>query len=279
MNGQYIKPKLPDLERLCPNFLWVPPDCIHKTLACTNQNYCATVHYPFRKHYKSRFPGHNVHRLPEWFATDTFFSDTPAHDDGIRGHGGATMLQLFAGKTSSYLRGYPMQQEGQMPGTLEDFIRDVGAPIGLFSDNAKAQTGKAVEQILRLYNIKDAQSEPEHQHQNYAERRIQDVKRLTNAVMDRTGTPAAFWLLCTLFVIYVLNHLINEQLGMPPIQACFGVRANISPLLHFHWWQKVYYSSDNSFPSQSPEKSGRIVGVAEKQGDALTWLVLTDDTQ
>ena len=35
---------------------------------------------------------------------------------------------------------------------------------------------------------------------------------------------------------------------------------------------------DNQFPSQSPEKSGCWVGV-EKQGDILTYLMLTDDNK
>jgi hypothetical protein len=34
-------------------------------------------------------------------ATDTFFCDTPAHDDGVIGHGGCTMAQLYVGKDSS----------------------------------------------------------------------------------------------------------------------------------------------------------------------------------
>jgi hypothetical protein len=45
-----------------------------------------------RKHFKTRFPAANVNRLDETVATDTFFADAPAHDDGIMGHGGATMV-------------------------------------------------------------------------------------------------------------------------------------------------------------------------------------------
>ena len=49
-------------------------------------------------------------------------------------------------------------------------------------------------------------------------------------------------------------------------------------LLAFRWWEPVYYSTNNGFPSTSPEKTGRWVGVADHQGDALTYLILTDDT-
>jgi hypothetical protein len=46
--------------------------------------------------------------------------------------------------------------------------------------------------ILRFYSIKDFQSEPEYQHQNFAERKIGDTKRLCSGIMERTGTPAMY---------------------------------------------------------------------------------------
>ena len=60
--------------------------------------------------------------------------------------------------------------------TLQDFIRQWGAPSGLLSDSAKVETSKVVKDVLCMYGIKDMQSEPNHQHQNYAERRDQEVK-------------------------------------------------------------------------------------------------------
>jgi hypothetical protein len=213
-------------------------------------------------------------------ATDTFFCDTPAHDDGSLGHAGTTMAQLYVGKTSSKTVVYPMRLESNMSKTLEDLIRNHGAPNSLFSDNAKAQCGKRVLDILHLYGIKDFQSEPHHQHQNFAERKIGDTKRLTDAIMDRTGTQARFWLLCLLYVVYLLNHLSSDVLGgLTPIEIATGQCPDISALLQFRWFEPVLYSVNHSFASDSPEKSGRWVGVAENQGNALTYLILTDDTQ
>ena len=61
------------------------------------------------------------------------------------------------------------------------------------SDNSNAQTSKAVADILRQeYNIYDIQSEPNQQNQNFAERRIQGVKSMTNTLMGRNGFPG--WL-------------------------------------------------------------------------------------
>jgi hypothetical protein len=270
----------PNLELLRPNFGWVPTDRIKQTIKATTQLARASERLPFRKHFRSRFPACNVDRWNEDVATDTFFCDTAAHDDGVLGHGGCTMAQLYVGKDSSKTVVYPMRHESEMATTLEDLIRRHGAPNGLFSDNAKTQIGKRVLDILRLYAIKDFQCEPHQQHQNFAERKIGDTKRLTDSIMDRTGTPAKLWLLCLFYVVFLMNHLASPALdGLTPIEKATGQRPDISPLLNFHWYEEVLYADeDHSFPSQSREKSGRWVGIAETKGDALTYQILTDDT-
>ena len=54
---------------------------------------------------------------------------------------------------------------------------------------------------------------------------------------------------------------------------------DISPLLRFHWWQPVYYKIDDlDFPSDTREKRGRFVGIAEHVSHAMTFKILTDDT-
>jgi hypothetical protein len=118
-----------------------------------------------------------VRRLNEVFATDTFFSSEKAL-------GGYTMAQLYVGKTSTFTKIFGMKRKSQMSETLQDFIRQWGAPNGLMSDSAQEETSKVVTNILCLYNIKDMQSEPNHQHQNYAERQIQEVKSTANIIMN-----------------------------------------------------------------------------------------------
>jgi hypothetical protein len=99
--------------------------------------------------------------------------------------------------------------------------------------------------------------------------------------MDCTGTQASFWLLCLLYVVFLLNHLASDALGgLSPIEVATGQHPDISAPLQFWWFEPVLYSVDHhSFASDSPEKSGRWVGVAETQGDALTYLILMDDTE
>ena len=134
--------------------------------------------------------------------------------------------------------------------------------------------------ILRTLVIGDWQSEPNQQQQNPAERRYQTVKTAANRIMDRTGAPAHTRLLCLMYVCYLLNHTYNASINGVPLTHLTGVTVDISALLKFHFWQKVYYKAvDTGFPSESKEAMGYIVGISEHCGPTLTWKILTADTQ
>jgi hypothetical protein len=174
-----------------------------------------------------------------------------------------------------------MKRKSQFAHTFEDFVCTHGAPNALLSDNACAQIGKQALQILRMYAIDNMQCKPHHQHQNYPERRIEDVKKMVNTIMDCTNTPPEYWLLCLFYVTYLLNHLAVESLNWRTLlQVAHGQRPDISALLLFRWFEPVYYYNPDhaSFPSASREKTGRWVGVAEHKGDALTYWILTEKT-
>ena len=172
---QTLRRRLPDLDALLPNFGCVGKDRIRDTLGKTTQHYKADQRVPMRKHFRSRFPAANVRRLPEWYSTDTFISDVPAHDDGIPRHGGCRLVQIYGGLDSELLAGYPMSSEAELPTTLKDFIRDYGAMEGLKSDNTKSETSFKMKDLFHMYIIKDKQSEPHYQHPNPIERCIQDL--------------------------------------------------------------------------------------------------------
>jgi len=270
INGFRSQVKPRDWDALRPFFAWKPRNVIKHTFGATTQFARNVVRLPLRQHFQPRFPSLNVRRLQEVFATDTFFSTTPAHD-------GTTMCQLFVGRKSKFTDVYPMKAKSEYPTALLDFIRSHGAMQGIMSDNAAEQVSAEATNILRKYNIKDMQSEPYQQHQNPAERRIQDVKAMTTTVMDRTGAPKKLWLFCLLYCVYVLNRLSHVSLDQrTPLEACFGVTPDISALLCFHFYQEVYYyESDSPFP-ETRERKGWFLGVSENKGDALTFQILTD---
>ena len=269
-----VKPKEPDYKVLAPRFGWLPVDLIKRTFAVTTQYARTPASTVLKKHFKSPFPALNVHRRDEPVATDTVYSDTPAIDDG------ATSAQLFVGTESLLSDIYGMKTDKQFVNTLEDNIRERGAPSKLVSDRAQVEISNKVTDILRALCIGSWQSEPHQQHQNPAERRYQTIKTMANTILDRTGSPCYVWLLCLMYVCFLLNHTASASLNYAtPLQRATGSTPDISPLLRFTWYEPVYYKVDDSdFPSDSREKLGRFVGIAEHVGHAMTFKVLTDDT-
>jgi hypothetical protein len=127
-HGRAVCTKEHDFECLHSHFGRTTTNHIKKTLENTTQFARAHDRYPMRKHYKTRFPATNVNRLNETVAIDTFFSNVPARDDGIQGHGGANRVQFYPGVKSLISKAIPMKSSSEMPGTLEDFIQTCGAP-------------------------------------------------------------------------------------------------------------------------------------------------------
>jgi hypothetical protein len=119
------------------------------------------------------------------------------------------------------------------------------------------------------------------QHQNFAERRWQDVKRITNTILDRSGSPENTWLLAEQYVCFILNHLATPSLSHKvPLQLLTGSTVDISAILRFVWYEPVYFQAvEPHFPSDSREDHGFFIGFAHNVGNALTYRILTRDTQ
>ena len=268
-----------DWNALCPFFAWTSPSSIKDTFNVTTRHGTAphTQDY-IKKHFKSRNPVFNIPRCSEAVATDTIFSDTPAVDDG------STMAQFFCGRDTLVCDAYGIKSTKQFINTLSDNIRKRGAMDTLISDGGKYEISKRVTDLLHSLFIQDYQSEPYHQHQNMAENRFGLAKHYTNTVMNTSGCPACCWLLCLQYICVVLNHLASPILqGICPVQALEGTTPDISFMLHFSFYDPVYYRIDSSepdlnFPSSSNEKKGYWVGFADNQGDRPTWRILTEDT-
>ena len=263
----------PDYEKLRPLFGWQDAKTIKKTFECTTQYARMPNGTILKKHYRSPFPALNVKRRDEPVATDTVFSDTPAID------GGQKCAQIFVGTETLVTDVYGMKTDKQFINTLEDNIRERGAMSRLLSDRAQVEISARVLGVLRALQIGQWQSEPHQQHQNPCERRYQTLKRMTNTLLDRSGSPAYTWLLCLMYVSVLLNLTYNWTLGGVPLQFAEGVTKDISPLLRFHWWEPVYFKVDDSpFPSGSREERGHFVGISNNVGHAMTYKILCDKT-
>ena len=269
-----VKHEAPDYEKFRPYFGWVNVDTVQKTMEQSTQWGVSLPNtFPMKKHLKSRNPALNVPRRHEAVATDTVFSDTPAVDSGVK------QAQVFVGRDTLVADAYPMKSGKQFVNTLD--IRRRGAMDKLLSDSAKTEISNEVMDILRAYHISNWHSEPYHQNQNPAEWRYRTIKSWTNSVVNRSGAPANCWLLCLIYVCYLLNHIACTALdGKIPLLALTGITPDISIILLFTFYQPVFYATyDQHFPSESEERAGYWVGFGEHCGDAMTHKILDQDTQ
>ena len=99
--------------------------------------------------------------------------------------------------------------------------------------------------------------------------------------MNRSGAPANCWLLCLIYVCYLLNHIACSALdGKIPLLALTGITPDISIILLFTFYQPVFYATyDQHFPSEGEERTGYWVRFGEHCGDAMTHKILDHDTQ
>ena len=99
--------------------------------------------------------------------------------------------------------------------------------------------------------------------------------------MNRVGAPAYTWLLCLMYVCFLFNHMVSKTLGWrTPIEALTGLTPDISPLLHFYFYEPVLYKKyEYLYLSESNEGEGFYVGPVQNMGHKLCFKILMKDTQ
>jgi hypothetical protein len=127
-------------EMLSRYFAFFPHEVIWHTLQQTTQLAKSTIHFPTRRHLKSRFQMLRHKRLNEVIATDTYISNEKSIE-------GFHCAQFFFGMTSRMLYVAGMETESEFPDVYLDFIRKHGIPSALWRDNAKSEMSVRVRQI------------------------------------------------------------------------------------------------------------------------------------
>jgi hypothetical protein len=263
-----------DLERIRPWLAWIPIENIRKTLQNTTQIAKAVTNYPMIRHLASRFKLLNRFRLREVVSTDTIFSS-------VRAVGGARCAQVFYGLTSHHMDVYGMGSKSQFPDIYKEFIRDQGVPSGLHRDNASEQRSHIITQLNREYEVKESFSEAGYPNQNPVESNaIKWLKRAGERLMNHTGAPDWTWIWAYQYLALVNNWTADRTLRWKcPHTKRHGVTPDISALLTFHFYEPVYYLDIEEPTPYSKERAGYWLGVAHNVGDALTYHILTDDSQ
>ena len=201
-----VKPGELDWETLRCFFGWASIDLVEKTFQVTTQMGRLSNAIHLKKHYHSPNPALNVRHHQEPIATDYVYADVPAVDDGSMG------AQIFVGTESEVCDAQGLKSPKQFVNSLEDNIRKHGAMDKLVTDRAQMEIGQRAQDILRALFISSWQSELHQQQQNPAEHKYQTLKWYTNTILSHTGAPANTWLLCLLYVCFLLNRLACQSL-------------------------------------------------------------------
>ena len=185
------------------------------------------------------------------------------------------MFPNFVGLNSKKVANYGMNSEKNGPYALLDFFRQEGVPISIRRDNSKMQTSYLWTQYMRRYNCKDEFVEPYNPQQNPAERMIGELKQAIQKAFIDTGCHPKAWYRLVSHIIDVKNHTAHSSLDWrTPIEVSSGHTPDISGLLQFTFWERVYYYE----PTTGEEKLGRLCGRALHYGDTLCYWILTDET-
>ena len=130
-----------------PYFGGVSSDIVKQTIDQTAERGVALDSFPMKRHWKRRNQALNIHRRHESVVTDTFFSDTPAVDSGVK------QTQVFVQRDSLVADVYPMKSGKKFVNTLEDNIRRRGAMDKLLSDSAKTEMSRKVMDFKSISHL------------------------------------------------------------------------------------------------------------------------------
>ena len=80
------------------------------------------------------------------------------------------------------------------------------------SDSTAKNKSGEIKDLEHHYNI-SGYHYSELGYQNWVENKIRDIKNMVNNIMDIMGTPAGCWLICTMYIIALMQLISQPSLG------------------------------------------------------------------
>jgi hypothetical protein len=220
-------------------------------------------------------PALNVPQRHEEVGTDVVYRPhmVQAVDDR------STCAIVLIGRKSNFRAIHPSgNSDAQFVASLENKIQRREVPNGIVSDRGTALITRKVEEVLRMYCIKDWQSEPHKHYQNFTEKSWGDWKEKSNMLLNQSGAPDKCWLLALKSTAFLLNHVASEKLGWRThYEWVHEFTPDISVLLQFTYWKPILYREEEARASKTSELFGRWVGISEDIGHKMTYLVLSEN--
>ena len=103
-------------------------------------------------------------------------------------------------------------------------------------------------------------------------------------VLNSSGAPAIYWLLCLNYVIFIMNRIHLESIQWrTPYEKVTRNTPDISIIYCFQFYDRNYFKRNElrggkHFPSESNESLGQFVGFLEDVGYHITYIIIIEAT-
>ena len=168
---------------------------------------------------------------------DTMFASKCAG----KSHCGYTCAQVYASKFGWVHAGL-MRSEKDLHLSIKAMFKEVGVPMQLIVDGAKAQvTGKAQEICIQS-GCTVVKLDKNTQFANRTKHYIQSLKYGSKADMTKADSPLLFWDYCIEQRAMIENASAKDNYllkGSVPYSVMKGEMTDISNLFNFHWYKWV----------------------------------------
>ena len=130
---------------------------------------------------------------------------------------------------------------------LKEFIRNVGVPEILITDDNKSFTGRGTDwySTSRDKSIKQANTEPYSHWHNKAEAAIREFKRLYKNISHGLPVPRKYWFYLLRYCSDIRNRTalnIYSLEGRTPYEKLFNEIPDIGPWIKFKYGEPVFFN-------------------------------------
>ena len=93
---------------------------------------------------------------------------------------------------------------------LAAYFKDICVPAQVVTDGGGELCSADWKEVFIIFVVKDGTTEPQHQNQNFAEKKIETFKHMAHQVFDQSVAPLKLWYFAVDYVIDLWNHLAHS---------------------------------------------------------------------
>ena len=232
-------------------------DTAKKSLTVTTQKGIRSIPNPATRRFKTQMAHLRYPRLRGTFYADIMESKVTSIDSHKYAH--------VIGNGRGFCKVYPMEHKNESIHSLDDFVKKVGIPEILISDNDSTMEGwKEWKQRIRKYGIQPKYTEPYSPFQNKAELDIRELKRKIRRFQDRSKSPKRLWNYLIILCAKIRSFVAGTQSdlnGRCAYEQVYGWTPDISVFIMHQWYEVVAF-----LDSDQDTKLACWLGPAEDYG-------------